>query len=79
MSIEPINNHVLELLNSALETSSSSMTFLKKAMPLGEEKWAKNMREKAARDKGKANAVTPSTTTGASTSTTGTVDTEMSM
>jgi len=90
LSIEPINGHVLELLNLALESSAQNKTFLKKAMPLGEEEWARNMRgrgEKAAlkaKGKGKEKEMSvappPSTSTSAGTATPGTtVDEEMSM
>lgn len=68
LSIEPINGHVLELLNLALETSATNMSFLKKAMPRGEQEWEKNMRERTARDKGKATATPGSTSLGTSTS-----------
>ncbi|KAH8100117.1 TPR-like protein [Cristinia sonorae] len=79
LSIEPINGHVIELLNIALESSASQKSFLKKAMPMGEKEWAKNMRERGTgvigkRDKGKGVAAA-----GSITSTTGTVDEDMSI
>lgn len=56
LSVDPINGHVLELLNLALEASSNVDSFTKKALPSGGgTDWAKKMSEQ--RDKGRAKLV----------------------
>ena len=51
LSVDPINGHVLELLDLALATSAMSGPLGGKGVPGGEADWAKKMREH--RDKGK--------------------------
>lgn len=51
LSIDPINGHILELLNLALDKNASAQP-VEKNLPGGEEEWAKQMREH--RRKGKA-------------------------
>lgn len=54
LAIDPINGHVLELLELALEASADQGPFGKKGPPGGEDNWAAKMREH--RDKGKSTA-----------------------
>lgn len=54
LSVDPINGHVLELLNLALDTNSSVGLLGQKGLPGGEEEWTRKMREH--RKKGKAPA-----------------------
>ncbi|KAI0078758.1 TPR-like protein [Panus rudis PR-1116 ss-1] len=46
LSVEPINPHVLELLNLAFDSLSAGSTLKKKTMPTGEADWARKMKEK---------------------------------
>lgn len=52
LSIDPINGHILELLNLALDSNAGAGPLGQKGIPGGEEEWSKQMREH--RKKGKA-------------------------
>ncbi|KAI0087322.1 TPR-like protein [Irpex rosettiformis] len=51
LSINPINGHIIELLNLALENNASAGIMGQKGLPGGDEEWSKKMREH--RNKGK--------------------------
>jgi len=55
LSIDPINGHIIELLNLALTASAAAGPFGFKGFPGGEEDWARKMREH--RDKGKSKQI----------------------
>lgn len=52
LSIDPINGHILELLNLALESNSYAGPLGQRGLPGGDEEWERRMREH--RKKGKA-------------------------
>ena len=52
LSVDPINGHILELLNLALDSNGRAGPLGQKGLPGGEEEWSKKMREH--RKKGKA-------------------------
>ena len=54
LSIDPINGHILELLNLALESNALAGPLGQKGVPGGEEEWARKMREHRKASKGKA-------------------------
>ncbi len=51
LSIDPINGHIIELLNSALQSNAAAGIMGQKGLPMGDEEWSKKMREH--RNKGK--------------------------